>query len=64
MMVVGRSARLRRMVMEEFDIDAAEDEDKYIEWICRTRRLYGAEMTNGIAVWDLIVRQLCTRGEC
>ena len=52
------------MVMEEFDIDAAEDEDKYIEWICRTRRLYGAEMTNGIAVWDLIVRQLCTRGEC
>ena len=64
LMVVGRSARLRRMVMEEFDIDAAEDEDKYIEWICRTRRLYGAEMTNGIAVWDLIVRQLCTRGEC
>lgn len=58
-MIVGKSGRLRKMVLKEFDIDAAADEDQYIEWVCRDRRVYGSNMTNGIAVWDLVVQQLC-----
>jgi hypothetical protein len=50
LIVMGRSARLRRIVIEEFNINAAENKDKYIEWIYRARRLYGAEIINGIAV--------------
>jgi superfamily II DNA helicase RecQ len=58
MMMVGRSERLRRIVKREFDIDAAEEEG-YIGWIGRSRRMYGADMTNGLGVWDLIVREVC-----
>jgi hypothetical protein len=57
-MIVGRSERLRDIVWAEFEIDAA-DEEKYIKWIGRSRRIYGEEMTNGLAVWDLIVREVC-----
>jgi hypothetical protein len=58
MMMVGRSKRLKRMVLEEFEIDAG-DEDEYVEWIGRSRRMYEEDMTNGLAVWDLIIRQVC-----
>lgn len=58
MMMVGRSERLRRMVFEEFEIDAG-DEGGYVEWIGRSRRMYEEDMTNGLAVWDLIIRQIC-----
>jgi hypothetical protein len=45
-MVVGKSERLKEMVLEE-------------EWIGRTRRMYEEDMTNGLAVWDLIIRRVC-----
>ena len=57
-MMVGRSGRLKRMVLEEFKIDAG-DENEYVEWIGRSRRMYEEDMTNGLAVWDLIIRQVC-----
>jgi len=57
-MMVGRSERLKRMVLEEFEIDAG-DENGYVEWIGRSRRMYEEDMTNGLAVWDLIIRQVC-----
>jgi superfamily II DNA helicase RecQ len=58
MMMVGRSEGLKRMILKEFGIDA-EDESEYVEWIGRSRRMYEEDMTNGLAVWDLIVRQVC-----
>jgi hypothetical protein len=58
MMMVGRSERLRNMAWAEFEIDAA-DEEGYIKWIGRSRRMYGEDMTNGLAVWDLIIREVC-----
>ena len=58
MMMIGRSERLKRMVLEEFGMDAG-DEGEYVEWIGRSRRMYEEDMTNGLAVWDLIVRQVC-----
>jgi reverse gyrase len=54
MMMVGKSERLKEMVLEEFEVDAG-DKDGYIEWIGRTRRMYEEDMTNGLAVWDLII---------
>jgi superfamily II DNA helicase RecQ len=57
-MMVERSGRLKRMVLEEFGIDAG-DSDRYVEWIGRSRRMYSEDMTNGLAVWDLIIRQVC-----
>jgi hypothetical protein len=58
MVMVGRSRRLREMVLKEFEINVA-DEEGYIKWIGRSRRMYGKEMTNRLAVWDLIVREVC-----
>ena len=58
MMMVGKSERFRQMVLSEFGIDAAKKEE-YIRWIGRSRRMYGEDMTNGLGVWDLIVRQVC-----
>ena len=62
MMMVGKSSRLRELVKEEFGIEAmggSEGEGRYVEWIGRSRRMYGENMTNGLAVWDLIVRRVC-----
>ena len=56
-MMAGRSRRLQLWVWKEFGLDPAEGK-RYVEWIGRSRRLYGEEMTNGIAVWDLIIRQI------
>ena len=32
-----------------------QDRAEYIEWIGYRQWIYGAEMMNGLAVWDLIV---------
>jgi superfamily II DNA/RNA helicase len=58
MMMVGLSKRLRQIVLEEFEIDVAE-KGEYVRWIGRSRRIYGEDMTNGLGVWDLIVRKIC-----
>ena len=59
MMMVGRSRRLSELIWQEFEIDVRA-EDEYIKWIGRSRRMYEEEMTNGLAVWDLIVCKVCT----
>jgi hypothetical protein len=58
MMMVGRSGRLSELVWKEFEIDVRKEEE-YIRWIGRRRRIHGEEMTNGLGVWDLIVREAC-----
>ena len=59
-MMVGRSGRLKELVFQEFRIEA-EKEDEYQAWIERPRGMYDEEMTNALAVWDLIIRQVCKR---
>ena len=55
MMMVWQSGTLRGMVQEAFKVEFTSDET-YIRWIGRSRRIYGECMTNGLAVWDLIVK--------
>jgi hypothetical protein len=46
------------MVLEEFGMEAG-DEDGYVERIRGSRRMYSSEMTNRLAVWDLMVGKVC-----
>jgi hypothetical protein len=55
---VRRSEGLKRMVLEEFGMEAG-DEDGYVERIGGSRRMYSSEMTNRLAVWDLMVGKIC-----
>ena len=43
----------REFGFEEWDLD------RYAAWVGRWRRVHGGEMTNGMAVWDLVVRECC-----
>lgn len=61
-MMVERSRRLRDLVFQEFGSDA-EKEGEYRAWIKRPRRMYDEDMTNALAVWDLIIRQVCKKEE-
>ncbi|SLM36305.1 recq family helicase [Lasallia pustulata] len=56
MMMVKREAALKAIVEQEFQVDVEKD---YEDWIGRSRIMYGEDMTNGLAVWDLIVREVC-----
>ena len=58
LMVVNRSTRLRTLVLDRLGIDAGDDE-AYRQWLVRSREMYGEVMTNGLAVWDLIVQEIC-----
>lgn len=58
LMLVGEDEGLKRVVDEEFGREMIK-EVGYVEWIGRSRRMYDDSMTNGLAVWDLIVRRVC-----
>ena len=61
LMLVFRSQTFRGLVQERFEERFEEqDEEKYIRWIGRDRVIYGEKMTNGLAVWDLIVQEICS----
>ncbi|KAI3317262.1 hypothetical protein HD806DRAFT_492673 [Xylariaceae sp. AK1471] len=55
-MLAQHSRTMGRMVKEEFGVQVDEEKD-YIEWLGRTRQMYGETTTNAVAVWDLIVIQ-------
>jgi hypothetical protein len=59
MMLAGRNSRLGELVRRELEVEAGKEEE-YIGWVGRTRRMYGEDMTNGLAVWDVIVRGVCS----
>ncbi|SLM37315.1 Zinc finger, C2H2 [Lasallia pustulata] len=59
MMMASKEEAWGEVVAEEFQIDT-RDTRRYREWLGRTRDMYGTSMTNGLAVWDLIVRRYCT----
>jgi hypothetical protein len=58
-MMAGISGTLRRGVEREFGIDAA-DEVAYRAWLMRSRQMYDEDMTNALAVWNHIVRKICS----
>ena len=59
-MMATKSKRLGEMVRKEFGVDTG-DAAVYGEWVCRKRPTDGREVTNGFAVWDMIV-QSCIHG--
>ena len=58
LILVGEDEGLKRMMDKEFGREMIK-EIGYVEWIGRSRRIYDDSMTNGLAVWDLIVRRVC-----
>lgn len=54
MMMAMKSKTLGRLVWEEFGVNA-NDARAYTEWVCRRRPMCGREVTNGFAVWDVLV---------
>lgn len=52
--VVTQGRALQQAVLKEFGVDAG-DEVKFAEWVGRSRRMYGLDVTNGFAVWDFLV---------
>jgi superfamily II DNA helicase RecQ len=58
-MMVKISTTLHGLVKDTFDVDATDD-DKYRKWLVRSRQLYDRDMTNALAVWDLVVRSVCS----
>lgn len=56
------STELRKAVMEEFGEDTFRAES-YTEWLGRSARLYGLDMTNALRVWDFIVARYFTEEE-
>lgn len=55
MLMARVSGRVQRLVLEKFGIDGLDE--GYQQWIRRSRRMYGMEMTNGMAVWDEIIQR-------
>jgi hypothetical protein len=58
LILIGEDESLKRMMDKEFGREMIK-EVGYVEWIGRSRRMYDDSMTNGLAVWDLIVRRVC-----
>lgn len=54
-MSVLSNAQLRDKVESQFRIDTGNEED-YAEWLSRSMRLYGLNMTNALRVWDFLIR--------
>ena len=57
--MVGISGTLREEIEREFGIDAGNAVG-YRVWLVRSRPLYEEEMTNALAVWDFVVRRICS----
>jgi len=34
------------------------EEKEYIQWVQRSRRMYEEDMTNALAVWDMVVQDV------
>jgi len=58
-MMAMKSEQVQGLVKDEFEIDAMADEGEYSEWVGRSRLIYGEMMTNGLAVRDLTIREIC-----
>ena len=57
LLAVRESQVLQDLIQGEFDVEVA-DNDRYRRWLVRSREMYGRDMTNALAVWDLIIQSL------
>jgi superfamily II DNA helicase RecQ len=53
----GWRTMVRQVLGFEIEAGNGDRERAYIRWVSRSRRMYDEDMTNAIAVWDMVVRE-------
>lgn len=60
LMYVQKESLLQEIVIEEVE-GGLPEVDKWRDWIVRPREVLGERMTNGLAVVEAVVREVCHR---